>query len=158
MKNQPNRISFYWISSNLVSFFTRLYVYIFNIHFSFRPKETKATLTASRVTTNNTNSLNLALYTLMTQSVAHTMRSSAKEAEFYITRHGRMKTASGSLAITSGRYIYTTYRYAKVTIALGPISKCINSSTFRECGTCSRAALQRKCGRAEHWGIEHRVP
>ena len=40
----------------------------------------------------------------MTQSVAHTLRSSAKEAEFYITRHGRMKTASGSLAITSGRY------------------------------------------------------
>ena len=45
----------------------------------------------------------------MTQSVAHTLRSSAKEAEFYITRHGRMKTASGSLAITSGTYFYGFY-------------------------------------------------
>ena len=45
------------------------------------------------------NSLNLPLYTKLSQSVSHTLKSSAKEAEFYMKRHGKMKTASGSLAI-----------------------------------------------------------
>lgn len=63
----------------------------------------------------------------MTQSVAHTLRSSAKEAEFYITRHGRMKTASGSLAITSGTYFYGFYVlkslfYEEIAIVLRPIT------------------------------------
>ena len=44
---------------------------------------------------NVTHSLNLSLYAKMSQTVSNTLRSSAKEAEFYITRHGKMKTASG---------------------------------------------------------------
>lgn len=46
--------------------------------------------------------LNLGFYTLMSQSASHTLRSTANEAEFYIKRFGKMKTASGTLAITSG--------------------------------------------------------
>ena len=44
---------------------------------------------------NVTHSLNLSIYAKMSQTVSNTLRSSAKEAEFYITRHGKMKTASG---------------------------------------------------------------
>ncbi len=46
--------------------------------------------------------LNLGFYTLMSQSASQTLRSTANEAEFYITRYGEMKTASGGLAIASG--------------------------------------------------------
>ena len=46
--------------------------------------------------------MNLGFYTLMSQSASHTLRSTATEAEFYIKRYGQMKTASGTLAVTSG--------------------------------------------------------
>lgn len=47
-------------------------------------------------------SLNLAFFALMSQQASQTLRASAREAEFYMTRQGQMKTASGVLAITSG--------------------------------------------------------
>ena len=56
------------------------------------------------------NSLNLPLYTKLSQSVSHTLRASAKEAEFYMKRHGKMKTASGSLAIGK-KYPFRKYDY-----------------------------------------------
>ena len=50
----------------------------------------------------NRTIFDLGFFATMSQTASSTLRSSAKEADFYIRRYGEMKTASGSLAIAPG--------------------------------------------------------